>query len=237
MMLVKSTPYGVKDNAYTKLYLDCNGANAATVIKDRSASARTITPAGGAALSTTQKVFGPTSLYVDGSGDYVSAPHSTDWNLGTSSFTFEAWVYFATTPATGVIFSRGDDSTHYMMMEHYATSNRLILGTIIASETWGLQAYISFTPSSDVWYHIAFCRNGTTWMKIGVDGTLTDVTYAAGNASYNFPSYTAGTMQVGGSSTGGQYWNGYIDDVRITIGDCKYTDNFTPPRRSFGGGS
>jgi hypothetical protein len=37
--------------------------------------------------------MGTTSIYFDGTGDYLSIPDSTDWSHGTSDFTYEMWVY------------------------------------------------------------------------------------------------------------------------------------------------
>lgn len=75
------------------------------------------------------------------------------------------------------------------------------------------------------WYHLAFARTGTGsghTSRFFVNGTL----YASGTSDTTNHS-TAWTF---GISNGGYTYGaiGYIQDVRIYAGLCKYTSNFTP---------
>ena len=89
---------------------------------------------------------------------------------------------------------------------------------------WGnaLSDYIqasSVTPLN-VWNHVAITRSGTS-LNLWLNGT----SIASGTTS----------ADIGGSSSfkvgwGRQYlFQGYMQDVRITIGLARYTANFTPP--------
>jgi hypothetical protein len=66
-------------------------------------------------------------------------------------------------------------------------------------------------------------------LQIYVDGTQRySATYSI--AANIYP------VQVGCASGGGvatDFFNGYIDDLRVTLGIARYTANFTPPTAAF----
>ena len=77
------------------------------------------------------------------------------------------------------------------------------------------------------WYHIAVVRNGST-VTIYRDG----ISVGSGSDTVSHNPSTATTLMIGGGSATGFnnfYFNGYLDDLRITKGYARYTSNFTPP--------
>ena len=80
------------------------------------------------------------------------------------------------------------------------------------------------------WHHLAVTRHGSVfrfWLngsQLGSDQTST-ITF--GSATFN--------AFIGGSAAYGYNYliNGWIDEMRITKGVARYTENFTPPDKPF----
>ena len=72
------------------------------------------------------------------------------------------------------------------------------------------------------WSHIAFVRSS---------GTLSCYINGTSQASSSYTGNVGGTMAPRiGAYSGGQYFKGYMQDVRVTKGLARYTAaNFTPP--------
>lgn len=85
----------VNDPYYNDVVLHLRGYDAASgqVFKDYSKYNRTISVFGNTSHSTTQKKYGNSSIYLDGNGDYLTVPASSDFAFGTGDFTIEMWLY------------------------------------------------------------------------------------------------------------------------------------------------
>ena len=179
---------------------------------------------GNAQISTSVKKFGTGSLAFDGTGDYLvtNAPSSDLFAFGTGNFTVEMWIYFNSL-ATSVILDWRDASTTAAFPLLVSDSN-----TILWSHTNNTRI-TSGTVSTGQWYHLAICRSGTD-TKMFLNGTQTGSTYSDSTAYLS----TAGAPRVGiDRRASAYYFNGYIDDLRITKGVARYTANFTPPTAAF----
>jgi hypothetical protein len=78
-------------DSFTRLLLHFDGADAATYFRDHSASAHAVTSNGDAQIDVAQSKFGSVSGSFDGTGDYLTAADSSDWDFGTGAFTIEFW--------------------------------------------------------------------------------------------------------------------------------------------------
>ena len=169
--------------------------------------------------------YGTGAMYFDGSTAYVTMSTASNQNLvlGTGSFTIEFWAYIATSSLTA------------NFLDFRATTTNGIYPTLLLN-SGALNYYVNgstvitgSSPSISTWHHIALVRNsGTT--KLYLDGTATGSAYTDSN------SYLVGSAIAIGSSSytlGSSYFNGYIDDLRITKGVARYTANFTPPASAF----
>lgn len=179
------------------------------------------------ALSSAQAKFGGYSLSIAGTGAAgVSSSWSADWDLSTSSFTVEAWVYRSAIAAGPSYCLMGPWSAGNRAWLIYATSAKLEF--INASFTAHALAY-DWTANLNRWVHVAFARAATT-MRGFIDGTQ-----IGSSATYNNWSNVGTTpLLFGQNGSDAQFWGpGYVDDVRITKGVARYTANFTPPNAPF----
>ena len=225
IVLAKGQPVPNDPNfAFNSLLLHGNGTNGSTVITDSSGSPKVVTAVGNAQISTAQSKFDGSSIAFDEAGDYLQLPSSTDFVLGTGDFTIEAWLYplgFAGAPNYnnyGPIFdNRSQDIQVNILFTFFGSSapvlvvngNARITGTAI---------------STDDWTHIALCRAGGA-TRMFINGSQAGSTYTDSN------NYTGSAFKIA-AGTGG-FFNGYIDDYRITKGVARYTANFTPPTAPF----
>jgi hypothetical protein len=206
-------PYS--DNVSLLLHMD--GSNGSTTFTDSSGNAIAVTGYGNAQISTAQSRFGGSSAYFDGSGDYLSTASSlAPFQMGTGDFTVEAFIR-----PTGSGASSGYKGL--IGLEEFDTDTLYMLsGTVL----WYNSGTAAGVIAADTWYHVAASRQGTT-LRVFLDGVLV-------NTSTNSNNMTFGRLRVGsnGPSTG-EFFQGWIDELRITKSVARYTANFTPPTAPF----
>ncbi len=211
-----------------------DGADAATSATDDSIYGSTITFAGNAQLDTAQFKFGTASLLLDGTGDYVTVPDSDQWDMGADDFTAEGWFRWAVDPGTGTqsLISFYDDATNNRSWLLDLNNNQLRFAWSTDGTSGTYDSFQgSFNPVADQWYHIAVARSGTS-CKTFVDGVQIG---SASLPSDIFYSATAPLALGSNSNSGGaNYFNGWIDSVRITKGHARYTEAFAAPTEAFG---
>ena len=214
-----STPTTDEYFGDVSLLLYGDGTNGSTAIVDSSSNNHAITVGGNAQISTAQSKFGGSSLYFDGSGDYLSAPADSSFEFGTGAYTVEFWVRFNALGGQELIMTTTTGATGCWTI-YYAG------GTIQVVSTGGANP-LSYTWSSaqtNRWYHIAVCRDGSSVQTMYIDG----IAVVSGTRTNNFGQ---SGLKIGDGYSAD--FNGYIDDLRITKGVARYTSNFTPPTASF----
>jgi hypothetical protein len=176
---------------------------------------------GNASVSTTQAKFGTTSIFFDGNGDYLSSAPVTVFNpINNGNCTVEMWVYSSNSSTTlKCLFdnrSATGTNTGYGIFQ---------TGTTISIYGQGVKGNAVSTFTGNTWTHLAVTRaNVTNYVFIG--GTLVN-TFTYGN------TFTSGNVTVGADVSGGSFFTGYIDEVRITNGVARYTNNFSVPTTVF----
>jgi len=176
---------------------------------------KTITANGDAQLKTAQKKFGTASLYLDGTGDYVTVNSLTDF-VFDADFALEGWFYPTNVTGTFSLFTIGGEAA-----DRYTTmiENGTLKGNFYGSST------VTFggTISINTWTHIAFTRSGST-IRAFVNGTLLGTTdTVAGDVGNN------GSFRIGSDGSGSANFVGYVDDVRVSKGTARHTSSFTAP--------
>ena len=212
---------GVDSNVVLLIHSD--SPNGSTGFVDSSASNHTISPQGQANHSTFEAKFGQSSIHFDANEDYLQIADSDDWDFGTGDFTIDLWAY---------PISYGESGSHggFITTAHYGPSSGWILrynsnqGSLMLQDaSTGTYYYSEGEVPLHQWTHVALVRSGNT-LYYFFNGVMD-------------PTQTI-TAPVNGSSSGlmvGDSWfnhdnyefDGYIDEVRVSKGVARWTDDFS----------
>ena len=215
----------------TSLYIHSDNQHGLGSFTDKSDYAHVITAAGNVQHSTTvvKDGFGSSSIYFDGSGDYLNCAYSSEFDLSVSDFTIEVYAYFlGTTTTTGIypaILGKRNAGTDWDYTIWVAGGTTVYF--MFGDEALGNKSIplSSFDSVLNRWVHFAMVRHGSTMMGF-IDGVLRGSIAISGNVRNRTLPVTVGNATNTDSS-----WRGYIQDLRVTKGVAKYTENFTPPQR------
>jgi hypothetical protein len=228
------TPSTTPLTAITNTRLLCNFTNAGIIDNSMQNNLETV---GTAKISTTQYKFGGSSMFFDGTSA-LSIPYNPLLNFGSGNFTIEFWTYVTATPSTEQYFvsvgpaGGGSVFRGWRLAAHNGTAPGIYF---MASNIAGsVDTLLGGFPSANVWHHIAIVRNGAT-IKGYVDGIPLTTTINASTGGitdivagdYSFVGAIQGT-----APNGRLFYNGYIQDLRITKGYARYIVAFTPPTQA-----
>ncbi len=207
--------------AITNTQLLLNYTNAGIV---DSTGKNVLETGGNAQISTTQSKFGGSSLYFDGTGDYLIPNMGTSdlFAFGTGDFTVEMWVYHA--GGTAVLYDSRPVATNGNYLQIFISSGQL--GLYVNSSTI-LQAG---TISTNTWTHLAVSRSGTS-LRAFINGTQVGSTVTNSTSFLNAAQRPI--IGANGNTLSADNYNGYIDDLRVTKGFARYTANFSVPTAAF----
>jgi hypothetical protein len=217
----------------TSLLMHFNGTNGSTTMTDSSKNNLAVTSNNGAAISTAQSKFGGSSVFFDGTNDYVSIPDNEALEPGTSDLTWEMWIKTTSSVQYATLYSRTPSSFSSGMWSLMINSTSSTSGDVALymADYVGASNLLLLTTGvsirDDVWHHIAIVRNGSAWTCY-VDGT----SRATGTFSGGISNISSGP-RIGADEFYGRYFQGYIDEVRVTKGIARYTSNFTPSTTQF----
>jgi hypothetical protein len=220
------TPPTAPLTAITNTSLLLKGTDAGII--DKSQSVKSITLNGDVKSSTTQTKYLSSSMYFDGTGDWLTIPTSTELNMGTGDLTVEAWLYQTSAPADYqmIVSSVGSNGNYYITIRGGGTGGQVEINVGGVA----FQVSLNNSVTDNTWYHFAATRSSGTW-NIFINGTSIGTASSAG--AWDLGN---GGMYVGRFGGGTAYaWPGYMSDVRITKGLARYTANFTPPTAALQG--
>ena len=190
------------------LLMHIGGSDGGTNFVDFSPAARTLTTNGNAVIDDAQTKFGLNSLKLDGTGDYVSAADSNDFNLNTN-FIIDCWIR-PSTLNSGRAFSHASSSTvGYRML---VTSGGVLTFSIHDTSTLLTLSSASSAIVTGAWTHIAIERYGNIW-TLYVNGDAVATT----TSNPTLPTITA-TFKVGAGESGNNGFTGWIDEFRFVRG-------------------
>jgi len=195
-------------------------------------------------LSITQNASTNSNALTALPSNYYSGYFATGWltiaptsgvtqgvNVGATSFTAEAWINLSSLPAASAIYTIMQKGTISSSLEFsfaiYNSSGTYVLYHQY-STNGSTASTIYSTPISittNTWYHVAMTRVGAT-----ITFFLNGIVYPLATVSGVTTAYYSGTsvgFSIGSTPTGGNYFAGYISNVRLVTG-VVYPVTFTP---------
>jgi YD repeat-containing protein len=219
------------------LLLHGDGADGSTVFLDSGPSPKTAVVGGGAQISTAQSRYGGASMKFNGTSSLLTYAHDTTLNLASGDFTIEASVYINSLAFNNVILQKDQSfGTTYPSYGLYVTTTGQLAGLVATGNSAGFgQTLFSATGliTTGQFYHVAFTRQGST-LRLFVNGVLVQTATQTGIALDGGKPLVIGRYPSGGG-TADNWFNGYIDELRITKGVARYTVSFTAPTAAYPG--
>ena len=215
----------ISASAGTQLFLNASNIG----IIDKSQSVQALTLNGNVKSSTAQSKYLTSSMYFDGTGDYIRIPNNDTLVFGTGEFTVEFWMYMTSlTRAVFVDKYDGTAASWQIQYRDYNNDNQIAFSTSVG--------HYATTPSDEIetntWYHVATVRDSSNNIKIYINGVE-----KGSSSSYTQALTSTQDLNIGVQTynIAAGYMNGYMSDVRITKGLARYTANFTPPTAALQG--
>ena len=225
------------------LLLHGEGGNGSTQFTDSGPAART--PAaivGGAQISTGWSAFGSSAMKFNGSGAFIAYADASDLRLGASDFTIECRVRLTGYAASSggeygaTIISKDDSGAreYFVVISGTASEYTTLKFQGFSGNTTSVavQAGYAFNLNTD--YAVAVTRSGGR-VYLFVNGVLLN---PGGTAFAVTIQGTASPTRIGalyfdGGATYNYYFNGYIDELRLTKGVARYTATYTADTSAF----
>jgi hypothetical protein len=163
----------------------------------------------GAQVSTAQAIFGASSIYFDGTGDYLDSKQIINAQFGTGDFTIEGWIYINSLAAAQALFD-------------FRAANGVSYGQIYITTGGVLRYYLptdigtSNSFSATTWTHFAITRSSGT-LNMYINGTR-------GYTGSYATAMDASKIRIGADVNGGNGLNAYLQEVRMAKGYARYID-------------
>lgn len=202
-----------------------------TTFSDSGKDALTITNANSVAHSAVSKFNGESIKFVRASSQQLTTASTSNINFGTGDWTIDFW------------FNITNGSVDRMHALNVGTGNTSQI-SFNFNDSYAFWLYWNGTGGNNIlfgsdgdygdgqWHHLAATRyNGM--VRVWVDGVH------KGSNNYNSSTSMGQTASLYiGSASGGQYWDGYLDEVRVAKGTAlwKGGNDFVPPTRRGAGG-
>lgn len=202
------------------------GVDGGTVFADYSPRTKTVGKVGDTKTVTAQFRYYDSSIYFDGTGDYLSVANN-EFMMGTGDFTIAFWIRpdLAGVTSWAYLLAIGNDATNGVFgLARYGSSNPLSLYQDYYSNGW-LGAAVSGSITDKTWGHVAVSRvNGV--LRVFVNGVI-GLTRDGGDGS----NLTQTNLTIFARSNGGTPMRGHLQDLMIIKGAGLWVDNFVPPER------
>ena len=188
-----------------------------------------LTRSGDTKVSTAQAKYGAGSIFLDGTGDYLTIPRAEIGNIYTGDFTMEAWVYPTSNGAWRTIMAQWSQQTGNLQYGAIIMiNNGTLLGYFAPYST--STALTGTAVSLNAWSHVALTRQGNT-LRLFLNGAVVATATTTNTGAQLACDWTIGNFY----GTNGQFpasgstdFAGYIDQAAIWQGVSRYNAAFTP---------
>lgn len=218
------------DDNYTKVLLHFNGSDGGPPCDDESGKEWTTPWDAAAERDTSYKKFGTASaLFQSSINSYIHTPDHSDFYLASGNFCIDFWMRIHTIPAAGSsyrIFGQETDINNFMRLaiQRDAGDTTTTMGFYLKTAgVYLVEINRDVSLSIDTWYHVAVSRDGDNIYLFLNGSLLTPSVSFTGTFANQAATFTIG--QTGSL----RYFNGWIDEFRLSKGVSRWTSDFTPP--------
>jgi hypothetical protein len=220
---------------FNKLLLPMTGINNSTIFTDKSGWNNAVTGYSGAVISTTEQKFSDGSLALTAAGSRLEIDQTSATNSGLSiindpgdpnrsiDFTIESWIYISSS-GYGPAIAITDTTARAFVLKNGSTVKTLIGEYDKSPSVTYLETGYTSIPANE-WAHIAWSSTSGV-LRTYINGISIE-------SRTNGMSNSALLRIIGAQHHGGgldNHFDGYIDDLRVTIGAGRYTgSNFALP--------
>lgn len=209
------TPYNVWITPWLLIHADSS-------IADDSWNGKSITN-NWVTLNTSQSKFWLWSMYFNGSS-YLSLADSEDWNFWSWDFTIDGWFYQSSITGNRRIISQQDWSCNYFSLYSSVSWDGKLWWQTWNGTCAGSNITSSINPTINSWNHFAIVRiSSNFYMYLNWVQVWSSVVSWFSNTNF------ASTLEIGRYAWWSEYFQGYLDDIRITKWLARWTSDFTPP--------
>jgi hypothetical protein len=207
-----------------------NGSTGAPGMTDESPALSGTGTATASSISTAQFKFGASSCLGAATGAIIY-PDSTNFDLGATPFTVEAWVRPSSFSGTTFIVAKFGNNAPFLGWVLYTDTTPHLGFNISTTGTDNNVQMLGGTPIANTWQHVCADFDGTKY-RLYLNGVM-----VGSSTTLRTIFNPAKPLAVGGNSDVNFNfgWNGYLDDVRLTKGVARYASDsgFAVPTAAF----
>jgi hypothetical protein len=230
-LYVKAVPGQGGDDGSTVLLM--HGDAAGSTFTDASVAARALTAVGTVANVTTEPKLGATAIDFR-SGGSVTAADSADWDF-PGDFAIDFWIKLASVPYSFIIVHRNypanTGSWHAYLNSNGVAQMNFDAYNSSGTALIGMQS--SATIPIGVWTHVAITRSGSTARMFFNGVQVATDTTASGTIGGDGDLLRIGDLP----NYAGDSFNGWLDEIRISKGDARWSAPFSPPTLPYDDGT
>lgn len=224
VVVEREEPAAIDENIKLLLHLDYDDG-----FSDESYSSHAVAVNGDTYIDSSDSQAGTGSGLFDGYGDSLALADHEDWSFDGGDFTVDFWMKLDNNSSWSYCLGNADGYISGSYNEGWGIlcRNRYLLYFEAKSGGHVFERRATPVLDANTWYHVAVVRtNGD--IKIYLNGVAQHASYGFGGSRTDLDS--ANPLSIGrepGRSVA--YFNGHMDEVRISKGIARWTDDFTPP--------
>lgn len=208
---------GMKIDGYwsnVSMLLRADGADGSGTFLDLSSNNLAVSGVNNAQISSDEAKFGQ-SIQLNGAGDYIVVPNTNNvLDFGSGDFTIEYWEYRKNSEISPVMVREITSQGVCGFLIGYNSNNTLYFYASSNGSSWDIANQVSMgTAILNRWTHYAITRNGNIW-RIYCNGNLVSTFTSSSTILATTSALNIGKYGLNSSV----YFNGYLDDIRITKG-------------------
>ena len=221
------------NDQYTKVLLHFEGSPGDDDVTDSNAggSAHLWVPSGDFEITPYGR-FNSGGLF-GGVNGFATMAANTDLVLGSVNWTVDHWFKCIAAGGSqesmiGQCDSAANAASVSFLVRRF-TDNKIYASANVGASAFLLTSTTLFTDTANPgFHHLEFSRKGTT-LRLFLDGVLEASATMAGTVNASPNNLSIGRL----GEENGFYFNGTLDEVRLSVGIARHDANFTPPTRPY----